>query len=90
LAKKFPIYFFFRIFICIFANGFYNITFLIKKKRKTMKKIVFLFVAFVAMSFAACGGSTEGAVSTDSTAVDSIEIVDSIDSVVVADSVIAE
>ena len=49
-----------------------------------MKKIVFLFVAFVAMSFAACGGSTEGAVSTDSTAVDSI------DSVVVADSVIAE
>jgi len=55
-----------------------------------MKKIVFLFVAFVAMSFAACGGKTESAVSTDSTAVDSIEVIDSIDSVVVADSVIAE
>lgn len=55
-----------------------------------MKKILFLFVALVAMSFAACGGSADGAVSTDSTAVDSIEVVDSIDSVVVADSVIAE
>lgn len=45
-----------------------------------MKKLVFMFVAFVAMSFAACGGSTASTVENDSTAVDSIDsvVVDSI------------
>ena len=54
-----------------------------------MKKIVFLFAAFVAMSFAACGGSVENTTSNDSTAVDSIDSIEVVDSVV-ADSVVAE
>ena len=57
-----------------------------------MKKLLWIFVATVAMSFAACGGSTTngGANDSDSVAVDSVvdsvEVVDS----VVADSVVAE
>ena len=52
-----------------------------------MKKVLFLFVAFVA-----CGGQTAGTVSatdSDSVVVDSLDTV-AVDSVVVADSVIAE
>ena len=58
-----------------------------------MKKLVFMFVAFVAMTFAACGGqttSTTSANDSDSVVVDSLvdslEVVDS----VVADTVVAE
>jgi hypothetical protein len=58
-----------------------------------MKKLVFLFVAVAAISFASCGGQTAKVAEADSATVaaqDSItEIVDSIDSVVV-DSVVAE
>ena len=51
-----------------------------------MKKLVFLFVAMVAMTFAACGGQTVGTASTNDS--DSV-IVDSIDSIL-ADSVVAD
>lgn len=56
-----------------------------------MKKLVFMFVAFVAMTFAACGGQTPATASvadSDSVVVDSLDtvVVDS----VIADSVIAE
>lgn len=54
-----------------------------------MKKILFVFSMFVALSFAACGNSQPAADNNDSTVVDSIEAVDSmaIDSVA-ADSVV--
>lgn len=54
-----------------------------------MKKLVFVFMASVAMTFAACGGQTaSNQTATDS---DSIAVVDSIDSIaVVVDSVVAE
>ena len=58
-----------------------------------MKKLVFMFVAFVAMTFAACGGKTTGAASandSDSVVVDSLDSIAVVDSVVVADSVAAE
>lgn len=52
-----------------------------------MKKLLFVFVASVAMTFAACGGQTAPAqTSVDS---DSVVVVDSLDSVAV-DSVVAE
>lgn len=43
-----------------------------------MKKLVFMFAAVVAMSFASCGGNTPAAEEVDSTAVDSVveEVVD--------------
>ena len=54
-----------------------------------MKKLVFMFVAFVAVSFASCGGSTENKTTADSTATatDSIAVVDSnaTDSVITAE-----
>ena len=57
-----------------------------------MKKLVFMFVAFVAMSFAACGGQTPATNSANDS--DSIAVVDSLDSIdadsVVADSVVAK
>jgi len=57
-----------------------------------MKKLVFMFVAFIAMSFAACGGQTPAATSVNDS--DSIAVVDSLDSIavdsVVADSVVAK
>ena len=57
-----------------------------------MKKLVFMMVAFVAMSFAACGGQTDGTASVNDS--DSVAVVDSIDSIavdsVVADSTVAE
>lgn len=52
-----------------------------------MKKIIAAFAMFVAMSFAACGNSQPAADANDSTAVDSIEVVDS---TVVVDSVAAD
>lgn len=56
-----------------------------------MKKLVFMFVAFVAMTFAACGGQTPNAASANDS--DSV-VVDSLDSIVVdsvvADTVVAE
>lgn len=55
-----------------------------------MKKLVFMIVAFVAMSFAACGNKTTDVAAVDTTAtdtIDSIEVVDSIatDSVITAE-----
>lgn len=54
-----------------------------------MKKLVFMFVAVAAISFASCGNKTAQAEAVDS---DSIAVVDSAeaDSVVVADSVAAD
>lgn len=37
-----------------------------------MKKLVFLFVAVVAVSFASCGGNANNAEAVDSVAVDSV------------------
>ena len=47
-----------------------------------------MFVAFVAMSFAACGGNTASTATNDSTAVDTIDTV-AVDSIA-TDSVVAE
>jgi len=57
-----------------------------------MKKLLFAFIATLAMTFAACGGQTaSNQTATDS---DSIAVVDSIDSIAVdsavVDSVVAE
>lgn len=53
-----------------------------------MKKLVFAFIATVAMTFAACGGQTATeAVATDS---DSIAVVDSLDSIEVADTIVVD
>lgn len=50
-----------------------------------MKKIMLVFAAFVAMTFAACGnGAQPAAEAADSTNVDSVAVVDS--SLVVVDS----
>ena len=52
---------------------------LIKNLKDTMKKLVFMFVAFAAISFASCGNKTsDNAATTDS---DSVATVDSTDSV---------
>ena len=53
-----------------------------------MKKLVFAFIAMVAMTFAACGGQTaSNQTTTDSDSV----VVDSVDSIeVVVDSIVAE
>ena len=64
----------------------------IKIKREKMKKLVFMFVAFVAMTFAACGGQTAATASVNDS--DSVAVVDSLDTIavdsVVADSTVAE
>ena len=57
-----------------------------------MKKLVFMFICTIAMTFAACGNKTSGAGTqndTDSVAVDSVDTVaaDSVDTVAV-DSVV--
>lgn len=54
-----------------------------------MKKLVFLFMASVAMTFAACGGQTASEKTVNDS--DSIEVVDTavVDTMVV-DSVVAE
>ena len=54
-----------------------------------MKKLVFMFVAFVAMSFAACGNKTAATVENDSTAVDSVDSIAVVDSIAI-DSVTAD
>lgn len=57
-----------------------------------MKKLLFVMFGFIAMTFAACGGCTTASETTndsDSVAVDTL-VVDSIDSVAVADSIVAE
>ena len=41
-----------------------------------MKKLVLMFVAVAAISFASCGGKTEKAANADTTGVDSIAQVD--------------
>ncbi len=41
------------------------------KLTKTMKKLVFMFVALAAISFASCGNKAEAPATTDSTSVDS-------------------
>ena len=52
---------------------------LIKNLKDTMKKLVFMFLAFAAISFASCGNKTsDNAATTDS---DSVATVDSTDSV---------
>ena len=58
---------------------------LLKKFQDTMKKLVFMFVAFAAISFASCGNKTSEAPATDSVAADSA-VVDS----AAADSVVAD
>ena len=56
-----------------------------------MKKILFVFVAFVAMTFAACGGQTAPAITeADSAVVDSLDSIVSAADSIVADSVVAE
>jgi len=46
------------------------------KKAKKMKKLVFMFVAIAAISFASCGNKTAQAPAEDTTAVDTMEVVD--------------
>jgi hypothetical protein len=57
-----------------------------------MKKLVFAFIATVAMTFAACGGQT--ATETVATDSDSVAVVDSLDTIavdtIVVDSTVAE
>lgn len=48
-----------------------------------MKKLVFVMMAFVGMTFAACNGCQNGEVATDSVAVDSVVVVDTVDTVFV-------
>ena len=52
-----------------------------------MKKLVFVFAAFVAISFASCGGNTTSTATADSTATDTIDTVQVVDSIA-TDSVI--
>ena len=54
-----------------------------------MKKVAFMFVAAMALSFAACGGQTKASEECDSTACDSAVVEEVVDTVVV-DSVVAE
>ena len=53
-----------------FASGFKSKYIFNFKSSKKMKKLVFMFAAIVAVSFASCGGSTTAEVA-DSTACDS-------------------
>ena len=54
-----------------------------------MKKLVFMFVAIAAISFASCGNKTAQAPVEDTTAVETVDsIVDSVAAIV--DSVVAE
>ena len=61
---------------------------LLKNFTHTMKKLVFMFVAMAAISFASCGNKTSDAAATDSASVDSA-VVDSTDSTS-ADSTVAD
>ena len=54
-----------------------------------MKKLVFMFVAVAAISFASCGNKTEQAAPVDTDSIE--EVVDSVvEDSVVADSVVAD
>jgi len=56
-----------------------------------MKKVAFMFVAAMALSFAACGGQTKASQECDSTACDTVVVEEVVDSVVeVVDSAAAE
>lgn len=56
-----------------------------------MKKLVFLFVAMAAMSFASCGGNkTNNDAAADSTAVDTTVVDTLAADTVAADTVVAE
>ena len=56
-----------------------------------MKKVAFMFVAALAISFASCGGQTKAADEADSTACDSAVVEEVVDSAVVeAAEVVAE
>ncbi|MBO4659941.1 MAG: hypothetical protein J5610_00595 [Prevotella sp.] len=46
-----------------------------------MKKLVLAFVAIAAISFASCGNNQKAAADVDTTAVDTVEAVDSVDTV---------
>ena len=48
-----------------------------------MKKVAFMFVAALAISFASCGGQTKAAEEADSTACDSAVVEEVVDSAVV-------
>lgn len=52
---------------------------LIKKSKTKMKKLVFMFICLVAMTFAACGNQTNGSASQN----DTDTVADSVDSAVV-------
>ncbi|MGN0086510.1 MAG: hypothetical protein ACI353_03195 [Alloprevotella sp.] len=54
---------------------------LLKKFHTTMKKLVFVFAAFAAISFASCGNSQAPAEAADSVTVDSIADSVAVDSV---------
>lgn len=51
-----------------------------------MKKLVMMFAAIAAISFASCGNKTEQAPAEDTVAVDTVEVVDT----VAVDTVVAE
>ena len=53
-----------------------------------MKKLVFMATVMVAMAFAACGGQT--ATETVATDSDSVPVVDSLDSIEVADTIVVD
>lgn len=56
-----------------------------------MKKLVFMFVAFAAISFASCGNKAENAAEVaDSTAVDTTAVVDTTVDSTVVDSAAAD
>ena len=46
----------------------------IKKSKEKMKKLVFMFVAIAAISFASCGNKTAQAPAEDTTAVDTVVV----------------
>lgn len=57
-----------------------------------MKKVAFMFVAAMALSFAACGGQTKASEECDSTACDSAAVVEEVvvEDSAAADTVVAE
>ena len=56
-----------------------------------MKKLVFVFMAVVAMSFASCNGcGTKAADGVDSTAVDTLDTTELVTDTVIGDTVVAD
>ena len=60
------------------------------KKAKKMKKLVFMFVAIAAISFASCGNKTAQAPVEDTTAVDTTIVDTTAADTTVADTTVAE